>query len=413
MTTPDAIVSVPSTDSVSARADDNTGQPAGRAHTGRIRSIDGLRGVAVLTVMLLHFTLMRPSNLWEGGLVQLLDLGWIGVDLFFLVSGFLITGILWEARGTDGYFWRFYTRRTLRIFPLYYAFLFALLVVLPLLLSQYEAEHATNDRRIWLWTYLSNFLMARDGWEGMPSHTTHLWSLAVEEQFYLIWPLVVFLLSYRGLVGTCLAILGLSPLVRAALDHALPNGIAAYTLLPARLDSLALGALLALLVRTGPSTIDLRRGGVWLLGTGTVGLIGLSTLGHLHGWGGLLPPLHYDVQVVGYSLIAVAFGGVLLLALTAAPGSRLDRLLATRFLQSLGKYSYALYLFHVPLRNIIRERVRDAGGLPRIGGSELPAQILLFVVAIGITWCLAVVSWHFFEKHWLRLKDQVPYGKAA
>ncbi|MHB1328106.1 MAG: acyltransferase family protein, partial [Gemmatimonadales bacterium] len=215
---------------------------------GRIRSIDGLRGLAVLVVMLLHFNLMRPANAGEMAFVQLLGTGWIGVDLFFLVSGFLITGILWEARGSDGYFWRFYTRRTLRIFPLYYAFLFGLLVVLPMFMSQYAAEHATHDRRIWLWTYLSNILMARDGWEGMPSHTTHLWSLAIEEQFYLIWPLVVYLLRYRGLVITCLTILGLSPLIRAGLDHALPDGVAAYTLLPARLDGLALGALLALIM---------------------------------------------------------------------------------------------------------------------------------------------------------------------
>lgn len=377
----------------------------------RIRSIDGLRGLAVLTVMLLHFNLMRPSNMVETGLVQLLGIGWIGVDLFFLVSGFLITGILWESRGTDGYFWRFYTRRTLRIFPLYYAFLFALLIVLPALFSQYAAEHVGNDKRIWLWTYLSNILMAREGWEGLPSHTTHLWSLAIEEQFYLIWPLVVYLLGYRGLVATCLVILGASPLIRAALDHAAPNGIAAYTLLPARLDGLALGALIALVLRTNISVREVRRGGVWLSIAGVGGLVALSIFGALHGVTSLLPALDYDVQVIGYSLIALAFGGLLLLTLTSPEHSRLQRLLATPFLQSLGKYSYALYLFHVPLRNLVRERIRDVGGLPKLWGSELPAQIVLFVAAIGITWCAAVISWHLFEKHWLNLKDRVPYGR--
>lgn len=377
--------------------------------TGRIAVVDGLRGTAILVVMLLHFAMMRPTGDGEVLFVALLETGWIGVDLFFVLSGFLITGILWDARGGDGFFRRFYARRTLRIFPLYYAFLFVVLIIFPALFEHYSAEHTGADQRIWLWTYLGNVLMARDGWEGMPSHTTHLWSLAVEEQFYLIWPLFVFFLSRRAMIGTCLAILALSPLVRLGIDMVMPNGVASYTLLPARLDGLALGGLIALAIRGKHSLPVLGRSGRRMLLVGGAGLLLLIAFGQWTGWKELLPALNRDVQLAGYSLVALLFGGLLLHSLATPEGSRLHRLLSSRMLQSFGKYSYGLYLFHVPLRNVIRERVALAGGLPRLGGSEVPAQAVLFLGAIGLTWVVAVGSWHVYEKHWLGLKRLVPY----
>ncbi len=383
------------------------------ASSGRIAVVDGLRGAAILIVMLLHFAMMRPTGDAEEVVVALLETGWIGVDLFFVLSGFLITGILWDARGGDGFFRRFYARRTLRIFPLYYAFLFVILIIFPAVFDHYAAEHATSDQRVWLWTYLGNVLMARDGWSGMPSHTTHLWSLAVEEQFYLIWPLVVFFLSRRAMIGTCLAILALSPLVRLAFDIVQPDGIASYTLLPARLDGLALGGLIALAVRGNYSLPLLGRSGRQMLFVGGVGLFALMAFGQSIGWKGLLPALDRDVQLAGYSLVALLFGGLLLYALATPAGSRLHWVLNTRLLQSFGKYSYGLYLFHVPLRNLIRERVVLAGGLPRVGGTEAPAQAVLFVGAIGLTWLVAVASWHVYEKHWLKLKQLVPYAHES
>ena len=151
-----------------------------RARRSHIPALDGLRGIAVLTVMWLHFVFLVPRTGGERLFWNLSETGWIGVDLFFVLSGFLITGILYDAKGGPHYFRNFYMRRSLRIFPLYYAFLILIFAVMPLLRAS-GADHV--GKQLWMWTYLSNVLFARVGWEGMPAHTTHLWSLAIEEQF--------------------------------------------------------------------------------------------------------------------------------------------------------------------------------------------------------------------------------------
>src|SRR5690606_28281082 len=235
--------------------------------------LDGVRGLAVLAVMLLHFTLFVPMDGAERFLNGWLQTGWIGVDLFFVLSGFLITGILMDTRDDPHHFRNFYARRTLRIFPLYYAYLVLLFLVLPALHEGYAMEHATDDRRIWLWTYMGNFLMAR-GWEAMPSHTTHLWSLAVEEQFYLVWPLLVFAVRRRWLMALCgLTFLG-AILTRAYLATQ-GAAAAAYVLTPARMDTLAAGALVAVVLRQrGPDAVralilPMLASGLFLIGVGT------------------------------------------------------------------------------------------------------------------------------------------------
>lgn len=377
----------------------------------RIIVLDGLRGVAILMVLVLHFTLMGPGPGLETAILRTAELGWVGVDLFFVLSGFLITGILWDSRGQDGYFVRFYARRTVRIFPLYYAFLIGVMVILPALVDSYAAEYAARDNRIWLWTYLSNVLMAREGWEGVPSHTTHLWSLAIEEQFYLLWPLVVWRANWRGLVGVCVAVIVASPLIRLGLNASGALPAAAYTMLPARMDGLAAGALLALVVRRDYTALQLNRWGRWLLLGAVTGLTAMVLYGRTEGWGGLLPALEQSVQVGGYSLIAMACGGFLLYAITAPSGSVVRAVLGTRSLRLMGQYSYGLYVLHVPIRNLMRDRLVVAGGLPRLWGSQLPAQVLLMVVAIAASWGIALISWHLYEKHWLRLKRRFPYQR--
>ena len=154
--------------------------------------------------------------------------GWIGVDLFFVLSGFLITGILYDAKGGPHYFRNFYMRRSLRIFPLYYAFLILIFAVMPLLRAS-GADHV--GKQVWMWTYLSNVLFARVGWEGMPAHTTHLWSLAIEEQFYLLWPLLVWLASRRRLIQLCVGSIAVAFATRLVLHFVFANDVAAYALI--------------------------------------------------------------------------------------------------------------------------------------------------------------------------------------
>src|SRR5262245_1871381 len=150
-----------------------------------VQSLDGLRGIAILLVMLFHFSdngsdLAPSSVLVDRIFHRLSGAGWIGVDLFFVLSGFLITGILFDAKGTPSYFRNFYVRRALRIFPLYYVAL-VLLLIMPLMVQHRPVPHLAARDAGWYFAYLSNVKMARAGW---PSHTglAHLWSLSVEEQ---------------------------------------------------------------------------------------------------------------------------------------------------------------------------------------------------------------------------------------
>ncbi|MGH7467510.1 MAG: acyltransferase family protein [Longimicrobiales bacterium] len=376
-----------------------------------VPALDGVRGIAVLLVMLLHFSMMRPNNAFEYAFVQTLSLGWAGVDLFFVLSGFLITGILYDAKGGANYFRNFYLRRALRIFPLYYAFLILILVVLPRVAP---GSMERLDGAPWLWTYTSNFYFATVGWEGMPEHSVHLWSLAVEEQFYLLWPVVVFFLDRTRLLRVAAGAMVIAVLFRLLMQSAPGVSIASYALLPARMDALALGGALALVVR-GPSGLEgaaqlasrlLKASGILLAVAISWNLLSFPG----NSW---LPPLNYPTQIVGYVGTELASGALILWALCATrPG--LLRTLSSRPLVALGKYSYGLYLIHVPIRDLIRSWLAQRPtGLPALAGSQLPAQVALYIVGIGVSVAIALVSWHFFEKHFLKLKALFPYGGTA
>lgn len=191
-----------------------TKQAEARAVSRRyIPELDGLRGIAILMVVAFHCSIVL--TLVAGPVKQMRALfvpGWTGVDLFLVLSGFLITGILLESKGSPSYFRRFYLRRVLRIFPVYYV---ALLVCLGLLGSVLIPE----SLRLWnvYLTYglhLSNWLSL--GGLEIPA-LNHFWSLALEEQFYLCWPLAVLLLSRKGLGWACLALIVSAPMVRFCL----------------------------------------------------------------------------------------------------------------------------------------------------------------------------------------------------
>lgn len=370
-----------------------------------IPALDGVRGIAVVVVMVLHFTMLVPTTPGESLLATGVGIGWAGVDLFFVLSGFLITGILLDARGTDGYFRTFYARRALRIFPLYYAFLFVLFVLFPLVRA---SGHEPLGPQLWTLAYLHNVLMGFGGWEAVPAHTTHLWSLAIEEQFYLVWPLVVLRSSRTLLLRVCLWAVAIAWFTRLGLHMALDGGAAGYALLPARMDALALGGLLALAVRQEGWVERMRR---WLpAATVTGGALVAATavlsvrLSPGEGW---FPPLALHVQLLGYPGVDLLSGA--LVGFAVLPGrSPFRAALTWPFLVKLGKYSYALYLLHIPLRNLLRSRY-FAEGLPTVWGSQVPAQLLLLVACIGLTYLVALASWHLFEKHFLRLKERFEY----
>jgi peptidoglycan/LPS O-acetylase OafA/YrhL len=369
-----------------------------------------MRGLAVLCVMVLHFTLVDAATRGERLFFDIASAGWVGVDLFFVLSGFLITGILYDAKGGAHFFRNFYMRRVLRIFPLYYAFLVLVLVLLPIVRP---AGAIPAETQFWLWTYLSNILFARVGWEGMPGHTTHLWSLAIEEQFYMLWPLVVFFASRRRLVQICIGAIVFAELTRLGLHYSAPDGIAGYALMPARIDALAIGALVAVLARE-PS------GAAMLLRLSRPVMLGAALwLAIVTGWtqlavGETLPPLDVRVQLGAYTAISLLFGALLVRAIAAPDSSLRARVLSSATLAAFGRYSYALYLIHIVVRNVFHGQLTQLGGkLPTVLGSQLPAQVGVLLAGIGISYALAFASWHLFEKHFLALKRFFNYERRA
>jgi len=344
-------------------------------------ALDGLRGVAVLLVMVHHFVLYGLPESQSFAYRAAMG-GWIGVDLFFVLSGFLITGILLDSKGRGGYFRVFYARRTLRIFPLYYlslaVFFFA---VAPLM------GHEKLGQR-WFWLYASNLKIAFDGWHTVPGYLGHFWSLAIEEQFYLVWPLVVFALPRRALLSAC-GFLAAACLAFRIYLHSQNAEAAAYVLATARAVSLAVGAALATLMRSHGGRVALER---W---SGAVQVASLAALVAVFAVRGVS---NYDevVGTVGYSLLALTFAGFVYRGAMSSP-----RVLNLSALRQAGTYSYALYVCHQPIALLLRTM-----------GLADRSFALYFATCSVLSVLLALVSWHTFEKHFLALKDRFAHAPA-
>ena len=365
-------------------------------------ALDGLRGIAILLVLLHHFTILEPTTTVESWLANIALIGWSGVDLFFVLSGFLITGILIDARDSERYFTSFYARRTLRIFPLYYLVVFLSLVVLPRFPQWYDLLAGTGAPREQLpyWLYLTNFAVAeRDRF--LHGVLDIAWSLAIEEQFYIVWAVVVWLCPPRALGWVCGALVLAAPLARygALTDDA--SAIDVYVLPFYRADALAAGALLAW---------GVRRHGTAALGrlavpVGLLAAIGVAVVCAIDGdgwwWGATM-------QRVGYSLLAMTGAGMLAAVVTRPPDSMWPRMLSVGWLRAFGKYSYCLYLIHLPVMRGVREFVLaptqfDMAGSPWVG------QLLFYGLATAPAFAIAWVSWRVFEAPILSLKSRFPY----
>ncbi len=370
----------------------------------RIPALDGLRGIAVLAILFHHFNIMGEGARLDHIVGQLASASWMGVDLFFVLSGFLITGILCDAKGHDCYFRNFYVRRCLRIFPLYYAFLLAFVVVLPHILRGYSQQmNTTLANQGWLWTYASNILLAiRQDWSTAVPGANHLWSLGVEEQFYAIWPAVVLLSTRRRLIVTCLLLIGAAPVIRSVLWMAGDNYSASYVLTFARADTFAIGAVIAVAVRTPEGFAHILR---WArtvtIATSIFVISGLVLRGR---W------IAQDVFVftVGFSVVAFMCGGLLVEALR--PQGPVRRLCDSQTLQSLGLYSYALYIFHPSIRRFLLDKAFVHVRMPKLFGSQLIQELVVLAAGIALSFGAAWLSWHLYEKQFLKLKTLFPYG---
>jgi peptidoglycan/LPS O-acetylase OafA/YrhL len=369
--------------------------------------MDGIRGVAILMVMVFHIVeanhIFTTSGLAGRALLGTVLYGWAGVDLFFVLSGFLITGILLNARAEERYFARFYIRRTLRIFPLYYAVLVMLFVVAPKVPRIYTASlQAAHQHQWWYWTYLTNVPLSLGHSEAIPWPTTHLWSLAVEEQFYLVWPTVVFLTpSKRRLVQLCIAgsLLSLVFRVWAVFFSAVGPGAPFSTF--ARGDALLIGALVAVFFSDGRITLETARAGRWAVMAGVV-LIAALRIG-----GPRLLGSDWPVMVFGYSLNALTAAALIVVAVGSPTASRAARFWRSRQLQFFGRYSYGLYVFHYLVIGALNQvfRLRPIGAGSDASDLSVPRLLVWSAIYFAATIGIALTSWTLLERPFLRLKE--------
>ena len=388
----------PSTANASPPATEPHGGTAPAGEAGHIPALDGLRGCAILGVLLLHFTsaMAAPAGAPAGLVKQAFSPGWTGVDLFFVLSGFLITGILADARHTPRRYRTFYMRRALRILPLYYGFVLLLFVLPPLLGARAYATPFIDQLPYWL--YLQNF---RPMDSRALEFAAHLWSLAIEEQFYLVWPLLIFSLSRKHALWMCGACVAGALAYRVANVFTVDDLRAVYFQTPARVDGLALGGAIALIARGAGGTARMRRMAPAVLAGALAVLAGAA----LHP-SGFNPGGAYMVSV-GYTALAFFFGAVLVMAVDGRPPI-LARLLSGRVLRFFGRYSYGLYVVHVPLIGL----GRLAGVSPdAVAGTRWELAGLLGYVALmgAATVVAALASWNLYEKHFLKLKARFAY----
>ncbi len=319
-------------------------------------------------------------------------------DLFFVLSGFLITGLLLDAKGQQGFFRTFYLRRTLRIFPLYYGALAVLTTAVILVFTGNKVLRDSRHELIWFWLYLHNWLVTMTGkWPNLQS-IDHFWSLSVEEQFYLFWPLLVFVSNRRFLLRICIGILVSAFALRyAALLCGVPP-VTIYVNTFARMDALAIGAIIALLIRTSravPMLASLARPTAVLSG-GLLVVIFVVRRRFDH--------FDFTTQTYGFTLLAVFFSTVLFSAIVRPAHSLSSRVLSWAPLRYLGTISYGAYVFHQPLCYLIRKVWPRALQSNYIGN-----HLCFFAVLLITTMALATASYYLYEIHFLKLKNRFQY----
>jgi peptidoglycan/LPS O-acetylase OafA/YrhL len=363
-------------------------------------ALDGMRALAFLMVFEAHY-LQVP---W----------GWTGVDVFFVLSGFLITGILYDTRDEVHRVRNFYVRRTLRIFPLYYGLMLLLVLSYPLFRWQWS----------WAWllwpAYLGNFCRGIHPYaqgsamqmlaDFQPLSSTvahfqllfgHFWSLCVEEQFYLIWPWVVFWIRDRKkLMYVCLACVLICPAMRLVGNHTLPQWMlqqeVLYRWTPFRVDALLLGGLVALL-RRGPSPERLLVAGRGIFCVLSVILLGYLTYGFRRGHEGFAPP----TWAFTWGLLFVDLFSACLIVMALETGSVTYRVFNLRPMRWLGRISYGAYVFHdichLQILAVVRYFFR---------GDKYETAAMALVFTLVISWA----SFRWYESLFIRLKERWTRG---
>jgi len=369
----------------------------GGSKPSRILELDGLRGMAILMVWLVHCFSFPPILPW-------VSLGWTGVDLFFVLSGFLIGGILLDHRDSDSYFKTFYLQRFFRIIPVYYAWTLAYVLLVTLGASflrshGQEIPGAFDWKMVSRYLFLQNFTLFAAFAPGQISFFwfSPTWSLAVEEQFYLVSPLLVRILSKRILTTFLAFVILAAPFVRFFVRHHFGPWFA-FQLMPCRADALAMGVLVAILWRSADFRELLAKHCTAIYAIFAVLFAGVMFLWRWHS-----APIDRVMQTVGYTWLAVFYVVILLLALSRPLGP-IARLARVGFLRELGKVSYCIYIVHFTVFALCHRLLLHS--LPTTTNIRTVAVTLL---AGGVTYALAKASWWLLENPMLRLGHTFKY----
>ena len=391
----------------------NPRQQGSARQLGHVEALDGLRGLAILLVLCVHFSdWPPPSTHLQVVLLRIVRCGWIGVDLFFVLSGFLITNVLLNAQGAKNYFRVFYFRRVLRLFPVYYlAVILMFWICTPLsqrpdllggFFTRFPLGSGSLSEQLWYWVNISNFHTAFFPYSN--PFLTVFWSLAIEEHFYLLWPSCVrffkaktiLLFCFFGVLAAC--VIRSLPIVQAE-NKMYPNFI--YRLTPFHIDGLLLGSAMGLIFYNNWLPTQLTR---------TLKLV--------------LPILFITVGVmlsspemegrwttkVTYAVVSLLFCTLLWLCVAPNGPGFIRRIFSISLLRKFGRYSYFIYVFHlwvITYLAVARDSYCKAWWPFNQGPAISYAATVL--IAVSAVYGLASLSWRFFENPILGLKSRMPY----
>jgi peptidoglycan/LPS O-acetylase OafA/YrhL len=379
----------------------------------RIPELDGLRGTAILMVLIFHLQIAGFLRVGKP-LSRVVGLGSLGVDLFFVLSGFLITSILIETKDSTNYFSSFYARRSLRIFPVCFVCIllyFHAWTPLTEHIHFFGGEmnppaNAVRSDELWYWLYISNW---RD-WltrGGFASHWLgHFWSLAVEEQFYLFWPLAIYLCPRPRLPHLFAGVIVVSFLLSVAAEFGGAAAETVHRLTIFRLDTFALGAMVALILRNSLWTKRISEHLRVIFPTSTIAaLLAIAAFGHIP---------HVPWISIAYLSAAACFSCAVFLCVSASGSvSWFSRSMRLPWLRKFGKYSYAMYVFHGPIYHLVQllfiflisSRLITAEGIWL--SAMRWAEIL---ISFGATYLVALISWRCIERPILKFKSRFTYS---
>ncbi|MFC2176624.1 acyltransferase family protein [Bacteroidota bacterium] len=365
---------------------------------GRNLALDGLRGCAITCIMLYHFVRQFPNP--KGGVddfaYRVLSSGWIAVDLFFVISGFLITTSMVRGDRSGKRLCSLYIGQSARVLPLYYGLLFFACVLVPVVLTSVPEDlKRLIDVQGYFWLCVNNWLVAVEGsFNTLPAG--YLWWLALYQQYFVIWTILFFVSRPNVAMAIAITIAVASVVVRVVWLSLGGSETSAYVMTPTHLDGLAAGTIVALAI----SRTKLRPTGTPFLGV--LASICVVVIGSFFLWRGEFVFWDKPVTLLSPVLLTIISTYLLLKTIQSSSDSRFHKTLANPILASLGRHSLAIYLLHPIVGNALVKLGITPYAHPILDSLMLPTALFL-LAATCLTWVAAVSSWYLYQVHFIKL----------